>query len=67
MLTPDTHEDGEKDGGKVVENVGELDEEARVFEGPVRAEIITLRAHHGASGLFLVANLHSGRVGESIF
>ena len=58
-LGPDAHEHGEEDGGKVVEDVGELDEGAGVFKRPVRTVGVALRAHRRVAGLLLVANLIS--------
>lgn len=47
-LTPEGDEDGVEDGAGVVEEVGQLAEEAGVAEVPVRAPVLLLapRAHH---------------------
>ncbi len=60
-LTPDGHEDGEDDGGTVVEQVGDFGEGARVLQAPVRAVHVALRTHGRVAHLVLVAYLQAAK------
>ena len=62
QLTPEGHEDGEEDGGVVVEEVGHLGQEARVRELPIITEVITNGTHRQVTNTLLVANFETKKI-----
>lgn len=56
-FTPEGHEDGEEDGGGVVEEVSDLGEHAGLLESLVGAHFVTLRAQRDRASDVLVTYL----------
>ena len=54
-LTPEGHENWEEHGGRVVEQVGDFGEEARIAQRPILAQFVAQRAHGDVSA----ADLHT--------
>lgn len=62
-LTPEGHEDGEEDGGRVVKEVAGAGRGAGRAHPPVAAGLVAQRAHGDV--VSLVTHLHAGREGGS--
>ena len=61
VLTPEGHEDGEEDSGWVVEEIGDLGEEARASQLPVLAQFVAQRTHdHRAAAYFHAETYQDG-------
>ena len=57
LVTPDPHEDGEEDGGVVVEDIRQLRVEASLPQVLVITQVVARGTHHRLAHSILIANI----------